>query len=234
MTSHCDGELWACECITFEDGTMRLITASDDGRILAYDPLTRKVLAEGDVTVAAAPATDGKKKKKKKAKGSEKGGASTQAKTAAIEQCRAIAYSDSNKHLAVANNLGHVTIRIVDWALVDAGDENGLNKIKTTLFKAVKKAEWIEAMHYSPCGKSLAVGSHDNMIYVVDSKTYKKTRKLTGHSSFITSLDWSDDSKYLRTNCGAYELLFFNMSQPAKKERDPSGASNTVKTTWED
>lgn len=88
MTSHCDGELWACECITFEDGSMRLITSSDDGRILAYDPLTRKVLAEGDVTVAAkADEDDGKKKKKKKAKskGSAKGGASTQAKTAAIE-----------------------------------------------------------------------------------------------------------------------------------------------------
>lgn len=85
MTSHCDGELWACECISFEDGSMRLITSSDDGRILCYDPITRKVLAEGDVTVKEVK-DDGKKKKKKKAKkGSSKGGASTQAKTDASE-----------------------------------------------------------------------------------------------------------------------------------------------------
>ena len=48
--------------------------------------------------------------------------------------------------------------------------------------------------------------------------------KLTGHSSFITAFDWSLDSKYLRSVCGAYELLFFNIDS---KKRDPSGASNT-------
>jgi microtubule-associated protein-like 6 len=35
--------------------------------------------------------------------------------------------------------------------------------------------EWIEAMEYSPDGSKLAVGSHDNKIYVYDvNGGYKK------------------------------------------------------------
>lgn len=30
------------------------------------------------------------------------------------------------------------------------------------------------------------------------------------HSSYITHLDWSKDGSYLHSNCGAYELLFWN------------------------
>ena len=47
MTSHCDGEAWAIEVVDFEDGRRRLLTAADDGRILCYDPLERRVLNEG-------------------------------------------------------------------------------------------------------------------------------------------------------------------------------------------
>lgn len=86
-------------------------------------------------------------------------------------------------------------------------------------------------MAYSPCNKFLAIGSHDNTIYLFDTKTYKKATKLTGHSSFITAVDWSQDSNYIRTVCGAYELLFFNIGT---KKRDPSGASNTIETVWAD
>jgi len=88
-------------------------------------------------------------------------------------------------------------------------------------------------MVFSPDSNFLAIGSHDNTIYLVDTKTYKNTNttKLSGHSSFITALDWSLDSKYLRSVCGAYELLFFNIGT---KKRDPSGASNTIETVWAD
>jgi len=95
------------------------------------------------------------------------------------------------------------------------------------LFKEVKKAEWIETMVFSPDSKHLAVGSHDNTIYLVDTKTYKKHIKLTGHSSFITAIDWAADGSFIRSVCGAYELLFFNIGT---KKRDPSGASNTIGT----
>ena len=143
-----------------------------------------------------------------------KSGASTQSTQPPEGQCRELAYNAETKELAVAHNTGMVTIRAIDWAKVDAGEPGALDNIKKTLFKNLKKAEWIEAMSYSPCGEMLAVGSHDNFIYLLDTKTYseKKVRKLTGHSSFITSLDWSQDSKWIRSVCGAYELLFYNVT----------------------
>mmetsp|Transcript_22977 Transcript_22977/g.35466 ORF Transcript_22977/g.35466 Transcript_22977/m.35466 type:complete len:256 (+) Transcript_22977:1440-2207(+) len=170
-------------------------------------------------------------KRKKKVVKAKRGGASTMSSFAPDCQSRALAYCPHNQHLAVATNMGVVTIREIDWGKVEKNDPTSLNNVKKTLFKDLKRAEWIEAMSYSPCGKYLAVGSHDNNVYLLDTKTYKKCVKLTGHSSFITAIDWSIDSKYIRTVCGAYELLFFNAGT---KKRDPSGASNTVDCVWTD
>ena len=54
---------------------------------------------------------------------------------------------------------------------------------------------------------------------------------LRAHNSFVTNLDWSLSSEpaYIRSNCGAYELLFFNVDN---KRQDPSGASNTLDFNW--
>ncbi len=61
-------------------------------------------------------------------------------------------------------------------------------------------------MKYSPDETMLAVGSHDNNIYIysVQGATYQLEGKLVGHNSFITNLDWSRDSNYIQSNCGAY------------------------------
>jgi len=225
MTSHCDGEVWGLDVVDVTGkGDLRIITSADDNRILTYNVKEHKALAEGTVATAS----------KKKAKGGYKGGASSMSSQPPECQSRCVAYNASLKHLAVAGNTGIVTIRNVDWAKVEAREAGSLDVMhKKDLFKAVKKAEWIEAMVYSPCSKYLAVGSHDNVIYLLDTKAYsdKKMTKLTGHSSFITSIDWALDSSYIRTNCGAYELLFFNIGS---KKRDPKGASLTTTTDWAD
>lgn len=59
---------------------------------------------------------------------------------------------------------------------------------------------------YSPDESKLAVGSHDNNIYIfsVSGSTYSLDGKLTGHNSFITNLDWSKDGRFIQSNCGAY------------------------------
>ena len=66
-------------------------------------------------------------------------------------------------------------------------------------------------MAFSPDGQYLAVGSHDNMIRVYSTADWSLTGNCRGHSSYIMALDWCKESKYLRTNCGAYELLFWTV-----------------------
>ena len=90
--------------------------------------------------------------------------------------------------------------------------------------------EWIEVMSYSADKCRLAVGSHDNKIYIYDAENgYALLNTLKGHSSYIMALDWSQDGSYIRSNCGAYELLFFTT---ADGEQDKSGRSNTTGTVW--
>ncbi|KAK0094288.1 hypothetical protein PV326_011348 [Microctonus aethiopoides] len=83
-------------------------------------------------------------------------------------------------------------------------------------------SEPLQVASFSPDGALLAIGSRDNHIYIYqvneDAKKYsrvgrcmpKRTQRVRGHSSFITHLDWSTDSQYLRSNSGDYELLYWN------------------------
>ncbi len=77
----------------------------------------------------------------------------------------------------------------------------------------------------------LAVGSHDNNIYVYEvNNDYKLLVKFAKHNSFVTSLDWSKDCTYIRSVCGAYEKLYFNVKD---KEFDSSGITNTKDMEWD-
>jgi WD40 repeat protein len=84
---------------------------------------------------------------------------------------------------------------------------------------------------YNPSETRLAAGSHDNNIYIYDivDTGYSLFTVLHGHTSYITSLDWSEDGNYIRSNCGSYELLFFDVEG---KEQEKSGASNLRSTEW--
>ncbi|XP_068435915.1 echinoderm microtubule-associated protein-like 1 isoform X8 [Clinocottus analis] len=73
--------------------------------------------------------------------------------------------------------------------------------------------EQLSVVCYGPDGNFLAVGSHDNYIYVYavaeNGRKYSRVGKCSGHSSFITHLDWSVDSQYLVSNSGDYEILYW-------------------------
>lgn len=84
-------------------------------------------------------------------------------------------------------------------------------------------------MAFSPDCRYLAVGSHDNNIYVYSTSDWSLTGKCSAHNSYIMALDWCAASNYIRSNCGAYELLFHTVPDCAQ---DPSGRSNTKATEW--
>lgn len=75
-----------------------------------------------------------------------------------------------------------------------------------------KLAEWIEDLKFSPDGEYLMVGSHNNGLYLFTVPNFDNFVKVdSASSSFITHLDWSLDSKAVRTNDGSYELLYYSI-----------------------
>lgn len=74
------------------------------------------------------------------------------------------------------------------------------------------RKEVIHELKFSPDGSFLAVGSNDGFvdIYAV-AQRYKKVGECSRSASFITHLDWSVDSRFLQTNDGAGERLFYRM-----------------------
>ena len=111
---------------------------------------------------------------------------------------------------------------------------NNLKQIHTS--KVAK--EWIQELKFSPNVDALALGSHDNSIYILGVPDFKKKSTLKKHSSFITHLDWSCDGKYLHSNCRGYELLFWDaitgkqITSEAKSLRNESWATWTCVLGW--
>ena len=87
-----------------------------------------------------------------------------------------------------------------------------------------KRKEVLHEMKYSPNGRHLAVGSNDNFVDVYSVvEGYKHVGVCSGSSSFITHLDWSVDSKYIQTNTGASERLFYLMPSEGGCEGEEEG-----------
>ncbi len=202
MKSHSDGEAWGLDVA--DDDTF--VTSGDDNKIYSWSIKERKWVGTGEICVKDAEP--------------KKGGASSMTKYAPSKCARAVAVNThGNKQVAIGHNDGRITIR------------SSIDDLSTIVHTLNDCEEWIETMTYSPCGSKLAVGSHDDAVYLYCAETYKLLGKGTAHNSFLVSVDWSEDSTYLRTVCGAHELLFFKIEDD-KIEQDPSGASNTKGTKW--
>ncbi|XP_069500812.1 echinoderm microtubule-associated protein-like 2 isoform X2 [Ambystoma mexicanum] len=76
--------------------------------------------------------------------------------------------------------------------------------------------EQLSVTSFSPDGNYLAIGSHDNYVYIYavteDGRKYSRVGRCSGHSSFITHLDWASDSSCFVTNSGDYEILYWDPS----------------------
>jgi WD40 repeat protein len=143
MESHSDGEVWG---LAPADDT-HVVTSGDDNKIKTWNVSTRKCEATGKISSETRKAP--------------KGGASSLTELPDSQCARAVAYNSSNGHVAVGHNDGSLSIRAA------------FNKLDQVVAQNKDSQEWIEAMQYSPDGKKLAVGSHDNNIYVYDvAKNY--------------------------------------------------------------
>jgi WD40 repeat protein len=69
----------------------------------------------------------------------------------------------------------------------------------------------VSVVRFSPTGSHLAAGSHDNFVDIFDvlSAGFRPVRRLRGHTSYVTGLDWSLDGQCLQSTCGAGEILHF-------------------------
>nr|XP_038028208.1 echinoderm microtubule-associated protein-like 3 isoform X10 [Anas platyrhynchos] len=97
--------------------------------------------------------------------------------------------------------------------------------------------EQLSVVRFSPDGSFLAIGSHDNVIYIYSvaegGRKYTRFGRCTGHSSFITHLDWSKDGHFVMSNSGDYEILYWDVAGGCKllrnrfESRDREWASYT-------
>lgn len=122
-----------------------------------------------------------------------------------------------------------------DEALIAIGCEDGTIRIlqgksfeTNTIFKHRTSA--ISDVKFSPNCESLAVGSHEGYIDVYQLPSFKKKCSLKKHSSYITHLDWSEHSTNLQSNCGGYELLFWDLS--GSGQHMPGGATALRDEKW--
>uniref|UniRef100_A0A8C8RE05 EMAP like 6 n=1 Tax=Pelusios castaneus TaxID=367368 RepID=A0A8C8RE05_9SAUR len=114
------------------------------------------------------------------------------------EAVRSVSFSPDGSQLALGMKDGSfIVLRVRDM---------------TEVVHIKDRKEVIHEMKFSPDGSYLAVGSNDGPvdIYAV-AQRYKKTGECNKSSSFITHIDWSVDSKFLQTNDGAGERLFYKM-----------------------
>jgi len=135
-----------------------------------------------------------------------------------------VAFSPDGKFIAVGFMTGEFTVL------------DGVS-LAEVVSKRDRKEE-ISDLKYSPNNSLLAVGSHNNFIDIYNaSKRYERLATCKGHSSFITHLDWSLDSQYIQSNCGAYELLFWNSTTGAQIKsistmKDVRWATQTCVIGW--
>lgn len=154
-------------------------------------------------------------------------------------QARSVDVSADGSLAAVGFRSGQVKVYQVptassqDWKMIRA------------LKEPMTAGSWIEDLKFSPDSRYLAVCSHDKRVYVFTTGASKKSSlslelfcTMKGSTSYVSHLDWSADSKSIRTNDGSYELLHYAVSagnqspQPSTSQKDTVWATSTCPISW--
>lgn len=134
---------------------------------------------------------------------------------------RSVSVSPDNKTVAAATFEHTVVIYSAEDIITKGRAAQALKTIDSG-------NEEIAVLKFSPNGQFLAAGSHDNFIRIYSTATYALHGTLSGHTSYISALDWSDDSLFIQSICGAYELLYWNV-ESCKQD---SNSKSFADTKW--
>ncbi len=99
---------------------------------------------------------------------------------------------------------------------------------------------WVRCLRFSPDGTLLALGSEDNNIYVYDATAgfVAKDYTCSKHNAPLRAIDFSTDNQFVRSNCNAYECLFYSaqdgehIEQGGTRFRDVPWATESCVLTW--
>ncbi len=100
-----------------------------------------------------------------------------------------------------------------------------------TMKKLIKdRKNPISEIKFSPNGNYLCVGCVDFLIYIYDvTKNFSLLKKMKGHVSRVTHIDFSEDSMVLQSNSTSYDLLYHSISSG---KQIPGGASSFKDEKW--
>ena len=147
---------------------------------------------------------------------------------------RCCSFNPDGKTLAVGFGCPkRVSARQYDgkWVIYDTEDFQVIHEARDS-------NKWITEIKYSPNGQLLAMGSFDNKIYVYNVPGgYSLSAIISQHNSFITHLDFSEDSSWLQSNCAGFELCFFEADTgmyipAASRLRDVKWETQTCTLGW--
>lgn len=139
------------------------------------------------------------------------------------------------KHICEINNKGRaatfnpdgqLAIGLYDGKVLVLSEDLDCEFINTSV-----ATEWIRAMAYSPNGHTLAVGSHDSNIYVLETKNYSVKYICRDHPLSVTQLDFSTCSKVLQSVSEACDLLFWNV-ETGERIQSPTSVRDKAWHRW--
>lgn len=142
LQSHFMGEVWGMHVVD----NSRVVTCGDDNRIMLFDT-DKKVLAQG---AAVSKKADQDRKNPDNDKHCV---AVSDSIFKPNKQARGIATSLKHAHVVVCNNVGKISIR-------------SLTDLQTKVASLKQAKKHCTAIAFSPCENFLAVGSHDDHLYI--------------------------------------------------------------------
>jgi WD40 repeat protein len=132
------------------------------------------------------------------------------------DMCRAIAFTPQKGDYLVCGLGGRLSGRKIGNHGKHAGKIAVLNTKALKVQATIKVAkEMISDLCFTPDGNTLAVASHDNIIYLLSYRgptDLQPRARCRGHSSFVTNISMNDDGRWMMSNDAAGEIMYWDVS----------------------